>query len=389
MGTTKKRRPALDERTRLTVWVAAGGRCTFCNRIVLENDDIGELVPIGELAHSVGWDTRSPRGQSDLTDAERSAPENLVLLCGTCHKPVDDRGVVGRYTVDILGRMKREHEARIRTLTDIGGDRCALVVRVVGPIRGASPELTYKTVLEATTAAGYFPQLLPSQHRSAVELDLRELGEGSPEISRICAQRIDDLAQRIRGAVLHDDVHRLAVFGYARIPLLVHLGARLDDKVGAAIFQRQRHDDRNAWAWPALAAPPPDFAWRIVEGGPDRRGPLLILNVSGTISLADVPTDLAQRGPIYVVEPVAPRTPGPTLIDSPAALAALERALRALFAAIEASHGRLDALPVFGALPVSAAITLGRVLMPQVTPVLHIYDRGSDGTFFLALEVTK
>lgn len=43
---------------------------------------------------------------------------------------------------------------------------------------------------------------------------------------------------------------RIAVFGFARIPLLVHLGARLNDKVNALIFQRQRGDATNAWRWP-------------------------------------------------------------------------------------------------------------------------------------------
>ena len=75
------------ERTKLLLWGAAAGRCTLCNRSVLENEDLGIPVPIGELAHAVGAEDGSPRGTSDLTPEERRQPDNLLLLCRNCHKP--------------------------------------------------------------------------------------------------------------------------------------------------------------------------------------------------------------------------------------------------------------------------------------------------------------
>lgn len=384
----KKNRPSISQPTKIALWAAAAGRCTFCNRLVLENEDLGELVPIGELAHNVGWDKTSPRGQSPLSREERTATTNLLLLCRTCHAPIDQGGVVGRYTVDNLARLKAEHESRIRMVTAIGGDRTALVVRMVGQIRGTPPELTYDTVQAATLAAGCFPQVLPGHYRSAVELDLRELGEGPPEMYRLGAQRIDNLGERIQGALLRTEVQRLAVFGFARIPLLVHLGARLDDKVAALVFQRQRNDQTNAWTWPDAPRPTPRFVIDRQDCAVADR-PVLLLNLSGTIPLTDLPHEVAGYGPVYTLRPESLAVAGPTIIDSPAALAALEQTLRDFLASLEIRHGHIATLPIFGAVPVSAAITLGRVLMPQVSPALHVFDRGQDGTFFLALEVTK
>ena len=128
----KKRRPQLNSRIEIAVWAAAAGRCTFCNRLVIENEDLGLVVPIGELAHNVGWSQDSPRGDSPKSMTERSGADNLILLCRNCHKPVDDKGIVGLYSIDVLQRLKQEHEARIRLLTDIGADRKAILVRLVG-----------------------------------------------------------------------------------------------------------------------------------------------------------------------------------------------------------------------------------------------------------------
>src|SRR5262245_15019046 len=97
---------------------------------------------------------------SRATHDERSQADNLLLVCRNCHKPADASGVVGRYTVDELRRFKRDHETRIRELTSIGADRTAVLIRLVGDVRGVSPELSRDTVLAATTAAHYFPQLL-------------------------------------------------------------------------------------------------------------------------------------------------------------------------------------------------------------------------------------
>ena len=132
-------RPEPIQRTKLLVWAAAAGRCTFCNRLVTENDDLGLEVPIGELAHNVGWSETSPRGVSEMDRDERREPENLLLLCRNCHKPTDDKGVIGSYTIERLTQFKRDHEERVRFLTEIGADRTAVALRVVGPIRDEKP----------------------------------------------------------------------------------------------------------------------------------------------------------------------------------------------------------------------------------------------------------
>jgi len=41
-------------------------------------------------------------------------------------------------------------------------------------------------VLAATTAVGVFPATLPNAYRNAIEIDLREYSEGTPEAFEAC-----------------------------------------------------------------------------------------------------------------------------------------------------------------------------------------------------------
>ncbi len=360
------KRPRLNPKTEIAVWAAAAGRCTFCNRLVLENEDTGLIVPI----------------------EERSSADNLLLLCRNCHKPIDDNGVIGCYTVEVLQRFKQEHEARIRYLTEIDADRKALVIRLVGSIRGVNPELTYETVLAATTAAGVFPATLPNAYRNAIEIDLREYGEGNPDIFRLCTARINACIVRINEGIKLDQISRLAVFAFARIPLLVHLGAQLDDKVLVLLFQRQRVNDKNAWRWPLNPPEPPPFQFDKLQDG-DVGHVAFVLNISGTIHLQDLPYDIQTNYTIYRLMPTPPLMSGPTIISSPAALTNFEHAVRGFLAHVEKEHRRIPTIAVFPALPISCAIALGQTLMPHISPSLALFDRDEHGEFFRALEVRR
>ncbi len=383
-----ERRPRLNPRTEIAVWAAAAGRCTFCNRLVTENDELGIIVPIGELAHNVGWSKGSPRGNSPKSVADRSRADNLLLLCRNCHKPADDNGVIGCYSVEVLQRFKQEHEARIRFLTEIGADRKALVIRLVGPVRGVSPELTYDTVLAATTAVGVFPATLPNAYRNAIEIDLREYSEGTPQAFEACIAKINDYVARINEGIKRDQISRLAVFAFARIPLLVHLGAQLDDKVPMLIFQRQRVNDENAWRWPLNPPAPPLFGYDKLQDGDSSRV-ALVLNISGTIHLRELPRAVQETYTVYSLAPISPTMSGPSVISSPAAWASFERTVRGFLAHVEKEHGKIPEIAIFPAVPISCAITLGRALMPHVSPSLVLFDRNEQNEFFRALEVRR
>jgi hypothetical protein len=257
----------------------------------------------------------------------------------------------------------------------------------VGAVRPTPPELTRDTVLAAATAAGLYPHTLPTAHWQDVDLDLRSDGEqATREDFERCLPRIGNLAKRVHEGVRREAIDRVAVFAIARIPLLIELGARLDDKVQTLIFQRHRRDDANAWRWPSDADDPVDFQIRLLQEGKMTQVALIVC-LSGTISLDELPAGITDSNTIYGIYPVEPSAPDPSLIRNPESLANFEAAARRFLAKVEADHGKVEHISLFPSVGVAPAVTLGRVLMPQLSPAWRVFDRDQHRKFFEALEI--
>ncbi|MGY5631140.1 SAVED domain-containing protein [Streptomyces sp. UC1A3] len=65
------------------------------------------------------------------------------------------------------------------------------------------------------------------------------------------------LERRLAEALREDTVQHVSVFGFARLPLLVYFGSRLDDTFAVTIYQRHRSTE--AWNWPDNPAPSTSF----------------------------------------------------------------------------------------------------------------------------------
>lgn len=314
--------------------------------------------------------------------------ENLLLLCRNCHKPVDDGGQRGLFTVEVLTEKKRAFEQRIAELTALAVAPQAVVLRMVGTIRGSQPELTTRTVQLATVHSGYFPTTLEGRVGRDVEIDLREMEERmTPELFSEHATRINRHVNKINDAVRKDQVERLAVFAFARIPLLIHLGAQLSDKAEMLVFDRHRSaPEEERWIWP-ISAEPPQFEFTRLLTGTENLV-TLIVNLSGSVDPMELPQEIVRRHHVYVLRPDRGITPAQGLIGSREALQAFERKLSEAFAHLEAQHAGLRHLNVAGAIPLSAGVSIGRHFKRNVTPALRIFDRDEDtGTFVMALEV--
>jgi hypothetical protein len=375
------RRADLSDMERRKVWVRAGGRCTLCKRYLLEGGLTWQEVPLGDGAHIVGQkrSADSPRGLDPLPEDVRGTADNVLLACEICHKEIDHKRAVGVMTVEELRRRKREHEDMIRHLTGLLPDQRTVVLRMLGNVRGKAIELHQDTAAMTVIRSGErFPAFSLSYSRHGVEIDLRALpgeADGTPGYYAAACAVIDEiLAHKLAEGVVGDHVSHLSVFAFARLPLLVYLGAGLDDTVQAEIYQR--HRARETWQW---AQDGPDVTFQVEGPGTiaaDREG-VLVLNLSGTIQHGELPGLVAPL-PTWRITPAA-ITPHADILTRRTALDAFELTVRSLFSEIEAAAKSIDILHVFPALPVAAAVMLGRARDPQVHPRLLIYDRTACG----------
>lgn len=385
----KKKAPGrtkLPERERLLVWVRAGGTCVLCKRYLLEGSLTGLEVSLGELAHNVGQQnsTRSPRGLHPMPREDRDHAGNVLLACESCHGEIDDHLATGILDVDALDRLKAQHEQRIRHVTTLPDDRRSLVLRMVAELRGNALEIGRDTAANAVISADRFPWFDLDRSGIGVEIDLRALpGEAEADDAYYAAARraIDRvLEHKLHDAVKSGDVKHVSVFPFARLPLLVYLGSRLDDNYTVEVFQR--HRNTQSWAWQDTG--PHEFSITGTESLDGAEQAVLVLSVSGTVDPADVPAELRDLSQITVTPD---ETPSPDIITSHGSLDEFTKAVRAVNAAFDANKG-LQTVHVFGALPPTAAVELGRLHDPHIHPALFVYDRTDAGTYRPAVEIS-
>lgn len=371
---------ALSEPDRRKVWVLAGGRCTLCKAYLMEGNLTHLEVSLGELAHVVGQQETpgSPRGDHPLPVEERDEPENILLACSKCHTEIDKAKVARTLDVEKLREVKRSHESLIKHLTGLSHEKRTLVLRMLGQVRGNAVEVHQETAAKTVIDSGdRFPHFELSYHRRGIEIDLRTVAgeaEAGPAYYQAAMATIDEALVRLKEGVSRDQVAHISVFAFARLPLLIYLGSKLDDTVPVEVYQRVRTPE--GWDW-AKDGPIVFFQLAPVQvAGPDDSEIVLLANISGTIQGNELPPELADL-PRYCLQP-REVTPEPDTIRRRESLQNFTDSVRSFLSQIEAEMKSVKKIHLLGALPLSAAVSIGRVHAAYVHPTLIIYDRTKD-----------
>lgn len=372
---------------KLALWVRSGGRCAMCNEYLLEHEWTTMPIPTGEMAHNVGrvQSEKSPRGMDDLPVEERNLAANLLLLCPGDHNLIDKALAAKEYTVEQLRALKTDHENRVRYVTGLRENDKTAVVRIIGQIRGGSPEASSETVRLAVRTAGKYPHYpLGVRTDSDMQVDLRQLpGEGEDAYWSMATRMLEDvLVTQMSRALAEGEVKHLSIFAFGRIPLLIHAGHLLDDKVPTDIYQYHRHE--GTWVWPE-DGDPVEFETAHVRGPLDGDHVALLCSLSGTVSLGDLPPDFADAA-VYDLRP-SNAAPSMTLLRSATSLRNFTLAYQAFLGRVEAAHPGATMVDVVPAVPLSVAVELGRGRSRDAHPALRVWDR-AESSYEFALEVT-
>lgn len=380
------RREEISDTVRRRIWARAAGRCVLCSQWLLDSRSSPmHTVLVGEIAHNVGATAgeNSPRGDADVAD--RNAESNLLLLCHSCHRSIDSVELISLYTSEYLAEKKAKHERRVREVTDFATLRQTTVVRVVGSIRestsGVAPGQLAEALLarnltgfgEDTRTGDFFVQLIGDEEH--------EWFWNSGKAA------IDKELTKVQDAIAHGDTTHVSVFAIAPIPLLVYLGAKLDDKTEIILFERHRTSTANPWTWPQNPEPAPEFEVVVrSEGRPDHSEVVVVVSVSADVSTERLPVTLLGL-PLVEVRP-AGAAPRSGLIDSLRALDGFAKVWRACLTQVERRWPSARRIHVIAAVPVTVAIQMGRDRMRTAQPDLVLYQRTDHATYTEVLEVT-
>lgn len=383
---TKVRRKYVSESTRIRIWAKAAGRCVLCATYLLDGaDSFWHAIPVGQTAHIIGAGSgmNAPRGESDLDANARAFEENLLLLCYSCHKRIDDKVYRDKYTVDFLTQKKQLHERRVREVTDFAILRPTSVVTVSADIRGTAAPVSLSQVAEALRPEGYtglgddtrngaFTLHLPGNSNDGWAWDAHRT-------------ELDRLTARVAEAVTAGDIETISVFALAPIPSLVYLGSKLDDKTETRLFRRKRVDDVTAWAWADGIQTPKFDVTRISSPTPANEA-TVIVELTSPVKESRLPSGLTSL-PRVIISPTGQK-PHPELISTRAALEEFGRAWREALARIEDDFPDVRMLHLIASVPAPAAISMGRYRMRTAQPRMVVYQLTDEG-YETAMEVTE
>lgn len=98
----------VSEKTIKTLFAQNGNQCSFpgCKVPMVSSDG----VVLGEICHIHARNKGGPRFNGKLTPSQRQSEQNLILLCGTHHKIVDDDP--SSYQASLLQDIKSKHNAK-------------------------------------------------------------------------------------------------------------------------------------------------------------------------------------------------------------------------------------------------------------------------------------
>jgi hypothetical protein len=362
-----------------TLWAKSAGRCEFRghNKPLWKSSVTQESVNIADKAHIYSFSPIGSRGNVGIPDSLLNSSENLLLICGECHRKIDKSHDGGRYPVDFLRRMKIEHETRVERVTGIAPELKSHVLLYGAKIGQTDSPLNYRDAAEAMFP-GRYPANDTAFELSTLNSSLVDCDADFFDSER--RQLVRKFGQQIRERVATRDIEHLSVFGLAPQPLLILLGTLLGDIVPSDIYQR--HREPPTWQWPERAE---TTRFRIRRPKSIAGKPALVLALSGNVSEDRIMSVLGGDASIYLITVAKPHN---EVLKSPAQLSEFRTLARKSLNEIKLDHGQSTPLHVFSAAPVSVAVELGRVRMPKADMPWEIYDQNNlNGGFIRVLTI--
>jgi len=379
-------RIGVSETVARRVWTATGGRCSICNHYLLVDEHTEQAVSIGQLAHLVGATASagSPRRQAALPLKHRALAANLMLLCNDQHKVIDDAALWSPYTVERLRALKTEHEAEIRNLTGLWSRNRSTVVQLVGQIRGRSVDLSADAVVSTLLDQQLFPDRSLRDGDDFI-VDVRSYPgeqESAPHYWTSAAEEVRRRMLPLSKYLRSGDIQHLSVFPLARIPLLVLLGTLLDDANPVVVNAKDRSLP-TGWGWKGRDGDPLDFTVEVADGTGD---PVVTFSLSAHVQADALPPELRNR-PRYSLRPSIAE-PSVEILRSAQDLQTFTSTWRDLLTQLERNH-RGRPIAIVPAVPVTAAVNIGRALMTGAHPPVNVYDLDpATGSYSHALDLT-
>lgn len=171
------------------------------------------------------------------------------------------------------------------------------------------------------------------------------------------------------------DVHlpRFAVFSFAQIPLAIHLGFLLSDRIEIRCYQHDR--DRFSWRWPNIT---PEEADRNIQLSglpcqPIEEKTEVVIRVSLSSRISSQETNAIVPNSQIQVD-IFVDNPDVMWLRHPAQLTKLGQTFRQVLAKIRATVPQCSRIHLFYAGPTGGAVVIGQQINPRMNPPVDLYQ---------------
>ena len=348
--------------TKMILFAKSGGRCQFegCNKYLLRDDITSEELNDANIAHIVASSSNGPRGACNSHELSDDI-NNLMLLCKTHHKLVDDNPE--EYTVERLTKMKLSQERKVKELLDAMQYSEALIVTLESSIKKEQiVKIDSKQAVHALRTTAHNPFDHYETHirfsSNSNYKDRQYWREAENHLNR----EIDNL---INGLLQENPKLTIAIFSIAPIPLIMKLGYKLGDKRKILVFQKYREPD--TWEW-LSDSQTNSFSYKKIKRGNGTKV-AVIVSVTSEIDLSRVMA-IDDFDTIYHLKA---KDCGINAIKSKEDLRCFWKQYQELLDNIK-NNDHVEDVSLFPAVPVSAAYEMGRRYMPHAYPKIRVYD---------------
>mgnify|MGYP003365292226 CR=1 FL=1 len=367
MKNDKNIRRGIPAAVRAQLWVAAGGRCEFncCNHPLDKHVITQAKLFVGEHAHIIGDSAQGPRGDAALSKKLEHDVSNLMLLCRTCHKAIDQH--VDDYSVETLQEMKRRHESHIQSLYDLDGTKTSIPVILRHSIkRGHVPTFTVPDTQMAVLKNSKYCQR-PSDKVITLEFgNSRSREHDQAYWVETVKQLKDDFQEQWKAIDKLSKVQHISVFAFAPMPLNIQLGVYLGNKGEVSTYQWSRSTE--SWLYEKERQYEQQSIY--FDDVPESNGKELsvAISLSAEVDVAAVRNAVENS---YLVN-FRVLNPKPNLVESVDDIRHFRTEITNFLAQVR--NRGYKKIHIFPAMPLSLAVELGRQILPKADPSIDIWD---------------
>lgn len=349
------------------LWGKAAGRCQYrgCNKPLWIDGLTKTEFNNSYLAHIIADKPTGPRGDAEWSEKLGKDISNIMLLCDVHHRLIDKQDVEG-HTVELLRKMKAEHEERIALITAMDTDRESHIILFGTNIGDHSSPLNLNEVYPALKAEQRYPAHVDPV---ALNLDNSLFKDDDEFFWKVEAANLQKQFKEKIEPLLSKNAKHFSLFGMAPQPLLMELGRLFSDIPMVDVFQRQREPEPT-WVWSNDI----EVDYIIKRPSEIKDKIALVISLSATIAEDRITKVLGEDVSVWTL---TIDVPGNDFLKSKRQLSEFRRVFRRLLDEIKYKHGQENEINIFPAAPVAISVEVGRVWMPKADLPLKIYDQNN------------